>query len=222
MKNNRQEVVMRKIILLLFFITCSYSLFAHEDNVSKIIYLNGPSSSGKSTLAKTLQEALPEPYLHVGIDKMIGFMPAKINNWEGGPAPLGFSWEEATDSTGHPIHNLRVGPFAKKITHSFKNIACLLASQQYNLIIDDVAFGAIDVDEWKKALKDYKVLYVGVTTPLEILEERERARGDRCVGSARAQYFKVHENVSYDLKIDSHAETLENNVAKILRALAEK
>ena len=36
----------------------------------KIIYLNGPSSSGKTTLAKALQESLEEPYLHIGIDKV--------------------------------------------------------------------------------------------------------------------------------------------------------
>ena len=105
---------------------------------------------------------------------------------------------------------------------SLNGIAHLLASQHYNLIIDDVAFGAIEVEEWKKVLEGYKVLYVGVSTPLEVLEERERARGDRFLGSARAQYFKVHENVSYDLEIDSHIETLENNVSKVLKALAEK
>lgn len=38
----------------------------------QIIYLNGPSSSGKTTLAKALQHAFEEPFLHVGIDKIIG------------------------------------------------------------------------------------------------------------------------------------------------------
>lgn len=211
---------MKNLFLSSFCIICS--LFSNDENLSKIIYLNGPSSSGKTTLAKALQEALSEPYLHIGIDKMIGFMPAKVNNWEGGPAPLGFSWEAATDSTGHSIYNIHADPFAKKVICSLKDIAHLLASQHYNLIIDDVAFGAIEVEEWRKVLKDYNVLYIGVTTPLEVLEERERARGDRILGSARAQYFKVHKNVSYDLEIDSHIETLENNVSKVLKALAEK
>jgi chloramphenicol 3-O phosphotransferase len=182
----------------------------------KIIYLNGPSSSGKTTVAKALQEALEEPYLHLGIDKVIGFMPKKLNNWEGGPAPLGFSWEPATDPTGHPIYQIHAGPFAKKMTQTLKDLVCLLASQGYNLIIDDVAFGAIEVEGWKQALKQYRVLYVGVVTPLEILEQRERSRGDRFLGSARGQYFKVHENVAYDLEIDTHEHTLEENVAKII------
>jgi len=41
----------------------------------QVIYLNGPSSSGKTELAKALQEALDKPFLHVGIDKVIGMMP---------------------------------------------------------------------------------------------------------------------------------------------------
>lgn len=43
----------------------------------QIIYLNGPSSSGKTTLAKALQHAFDDPFLHVGIDKIIGWMPEK-------------------------------------------------------------------------------------------------------------------------------------------------
>ncbi len=183
--------------------------------MAKIIYLNGPSSSGKTTLAKALQEALSEPYLRIGIDKLIGFMPEKLNNWKGGSASLGFSWEPAKDPTGHPIYHVHAGPFAKRIVRTLKDIALLLASQHYNLIIDDVAFGAIEVEEWRKVLKDYDVLYVGVITPLHILEERERSRGDRFLGGARGQYFKVHENVAYDLEINTHTHSVEENVLKI-------
>ena len=184
-----------------------------------IIYLNGPSSSGKTTLAKALQDAFSEPYLHLGIDKIIDFMPAKINNWNGGNAPLGFSWEPSLDPTGHPVYQVRSGPFAKRITRTLKDIAILLASQHYNLIIDDVAIGAIEIEEWKQALKGFQVLYVGVVTPLEILEQREKFRGDRFLGGARGQYFKVHENVAYDLELDTHVQTLEENIAKIQLAL---
>lgn len=187
--------------------------------MSKIIYLNGPSSSGKTTIAKALQESLNEPYLLLGLDKIIGFMPEKINDWEGGPAPLGFSWKPFTDPTGQPAYQIHMGPFAKKITRTLKDITLLLASQHYNLIIDDVAFDSIEVEEWRQVLKGYHVLFVGVLTPLEILEQRERVRGNRFLGTARGQYFKVHDNVAYDLEIDTHAQTLEENVAKIKAAL---
>lgn len=190
--------------------------------MSKIIYLNGPSSSGKTTLAKRLQDDFSEPYLHIGFDKLIGCMPAKINNWEGGSATQGFSWEPAIAPTGHSIYQIHAGPFANKITKSLKDIAVLLASQKYNLIVDDVPFGAIEVAAWKEALKDYHVLYVAVTTPLDILEEREKSRGNRFLGSARGQYFKVHENVSYDIEIDTYSHTIEENVELIKQALNKK
>jgi chloramphenicol 3-O phosphotransferase len=186
-----------------------------------IIYLNGPSSSGKTTVAKALQEALSEPYLHIGIDKLIGFMPDKINNWTGGEALLGFSWKESLDPTGNSIYEIQCGPFAKKIIRTLKDIALLLASQGYHLIIDDVAFDPIEVEEWKELLKGYHTLYVGVLTPLDILEEREQRRGNRFPGTARGQYFKVHQNVSYDLEINTHTESLQTIIESIKKALSK-
>jgi chloramphenicol 3-O phosphotransferase len=43
----------------------------------RIIFLNGASSSGKSTLAKAMQQALPEPFLHVSSDHVVasGMLP---------------------------------------------------------------------------------------------------------------------------------------------------
>ena len=34
----------------------------------KVIFLNGSSSAGKTTLAIMLQQLLPEPYQHVALD----------------------------------------------------------------------------------------------------------------------------------------------------------
>jgi chloramphenicol 3-O-phosphotransferase len=48
----------------------------------QIIYLNGPSSSDKTTLAKALQKEFDLPFLHIGIDRVIGMMPEKLNNWK--------------------------------------------------------------------------------------------------------------------------------------------
>ena len=40
-----------------------------------IIVLNGGSSSGKTSLARCLQELLPEPWLALGVDDLIAAMP---------------------------------------------------------------------------------------------------------------------------------------------------
>jgi GNAT superfamily N-acetyltransferase len=91
----------------------------------------------------------------------------------------------------------------------------MLAKQGHHLIIDDVSFGKKQVDEWKELLKPFKVLWIGVNAPLPILEQREKERGNRVLGSARGQFHKVHADATYDLEIDTHHATLAENVDKI-------
>lgn len=181
----------------------------------QIIYLNGPSSSGKTTLAKALQLAFEEPFLHVGIDKIIGWMPEKVNDWKGGEAPLGYSWKKSEDESGNIIHELQAGPFAQKIGETFREVVLALAKMGHRLIIDDVSFGKQEVDKWKKTLRNFQVLWVGVNAPLPVLEQREKERGNRIVGSARGQFHKVHVGTTYDLEIDTHHSTLIENIEKI-------
>lgn len=181
----------------------------------QIIYLNGPSSSGKTTLAKAFQQEFDQPFLHIGIDRVIGMMPEKLNNWEGMPAPLGFSWKPSTDQTGHPIHEIQTGPFAKKIVQTLMQMVLTMAKMGHYVIIDDVSFGESNVDVWRDALKEYKVLWVGIKAPLNILEARERERGNRMHGSARAQYFQVHKDVIYDLEFDTNKDSLKSIIKKI-------
>jgi chloramphenicol 3-O phosphotransferase len=52
-----------------------------EFQIMKVIYLNGASSSGKTSLSKKLQDILPDNYLHIGIDTLISMMPQKTNNF---------------------------------------------------------------------------------------------------------------------------------------------
>jgi len=185
----------------------------------QIIYINGPSSSGKTTLAQALQQEFDVPFLHIGIDRVIGMMPDKLNDWEGGPAPLGFSWKPAVDETGAPVHEIQTGPFGKKMSQTLKEFVLTLVRMGHYVIVDDVAFGKCDVDAWREALKDYNVLWVGVNVPLDVLEAREKERGNRMHGSARAQYFKVHKDVVYDLEFDTSKEPLEAIVTVIKQSL---
>ncbi len=187
----------------------------------QIIYLNGPSSSGKTTLAKALQAKLEPPFLHIGLDRVIGMMPEKLNNWEGGIATEGFSWLETVDETGHLIHEIQMGPFAKTICQTLKEIVLTLARMGHYIIIDDVAFGSAEMNVWKETLKEYNVLWVGIKTPLAILEEREKTRGNRMIGSARAQHFKVHTEVLYDLECDTSKEPLEVIVKAIMKKMCK-
>jgi chloramphenicol 3-O phosphotransferase len=142
-------------------------------------------------------------------------MPEKINDWTGGEASLGFSWKKSQDESGNPIQELQAGPYAQKIGETFQQVALALAKMGHHLIIDDVSFGRPQVDEWKKVLKNFRVLWVGVNAPLSVLEQREKDRGNRILGSARGQFHKVHTDATYDLEIDTHHANTAQNVEKI-------
>ncbi|MBI5346879.1 MAG: AAA family ATPase [Chlamydiae bacterium] len=180
-----------------------------------VIFINGPSSSGKTTLAKAIQEHFSFPFLHVSLDKMIGMMPAKLNNWEGKKADQGFSWKKSKDLDGVTMHIFQKGIFAEKICASFKKVVLALLEQGHYIIIDDVAFGKQALEEWRKVLKGYLVIFVGLKVSLSVLEKREKERKNRIIGSARAQYYSVHEEASYDLEFDTASEPLESILAKI-------
>jgi chloramphenicol 3-O phosphotransferase len=56
---------------------------------------------------------------------------------------------------------------------------------------------------------------VGLFAPLEVLEARERERGDRELGLARWQYDRVHQGVVYDLELDTAVATPLENAGNI-------
>lgn len=187
-------------------------------NKGKVIFLNGPSSSGKSTLAYALQSKLHEPYLHIGIDKIIGMMPQHLNDWTGGQVDEGFWWKSAYDEHGNVLQHIQLGSYALKISLLLKSIATTILDSGINLIIDEVCVGEhSSMADWKKSLAQYKVVYVGVNASVEKLEEREKDRGDRILGSARAQWLEVHKNAIYDIELDTDKITLDDCVDMILK-----
>ncbi|MBI5346076.1 MAG: AAA family ATPase [Chlamydiae bacterium] len=188
-----------------------------NDTTPQIIFINGPSSSGKTTIAKALQGALDQPYLYLSFDRMIELMPAKINNWNEEPHPVGFSSKISKDANGNIIAQIVIGPFAEKIRQSFKEVSVTLIKSGHFLIIDDVFFQERDYDSWKEALKDYDVFWIGLKTPIAVLEEREKLRQDRTLGSARSQ-FNLSNNINYDLEIDTSKCSVEESIKLILKS----
>ncbi|CDR34211.1 GNAT family N-acetyltransferase [Criblamydia sequanensis] len=193
-----------------------------NSELAQIIYLNGPSSSGKTTLAKALQQAFEKPYLHVGIDKIIGWMPEKLNDWTGNSNPQGYSWKEGKDESGALIQELQAGPYAKKIEEVFRKIVLTLAKMGHPLIVDDISFGKHEIDLWKVVLKDFSVLWVGIRAPLFVLESREKERCNRIIGSARGQIQKVHAGMVYDLEVNTHESSISDIVESIKKAALNK
>jgi chloramphenicol 3-O phosphotransferase len=74
---------------------------------------------------------------------------------------------------------------------------------------------------WNKLLRDYPTCVVGVYCSLDVTAQREVGRLDRMPGSSAEQYFRVHEGVEYDLKLDTTNETPRSWAAQIVEYVAE-
>jgi chloramphenicol 3-O phosphotransferase len=179
----------------------------------RIIYLNGTSSAGKSTIAAALQEILEEPYLHLGIDTFLRMLPQRYR--PGGPE--GPSWALLPDGGVRPVP----GDVARRLRSGMYHAVGALVRAGNNMILDDVINGRDALVEAVELLREYDVLFVGVHCPLVILEERERAREERRPGTARGMLVGAHAHGLYDLEIDTSAASPMECAAQIKRRLQE-
>lgn len=168
-----------------------------------VIFLNGASSAGKSSIAKNLQALLDEYYLHIGIDSFINMMPDKANALTGDIiASDGFYWKPVMldDKTA-----LRVcaGEYGQLVNSAYRKAVKLLIDNGLKVIVDDVVDGNRELSIWRDLLTDKQCLYVGVYCDETVLVNREHQRGDRQIGSAIEQSRRVHQHIDYDLLVDT-------------------
>jgi chloramphenicol 3-O phosphotransferase len=165
--------------------------------MASVIFLHGASSSGKSTLARAIRERAEVPFWHYSIDHLrdSGVLPSERI------ARGDFAWREMRSSFFEGFHR-SIGSFA---------------DAGNNLIIEHI----LDTGGWRKTLAGilapHDVLFVGLHVPLDELERREAARGDRPVGSAAADYHSVHAGLRYDLELDAQVDVV-HNVERLLAA----
>ncbi len=164
---------------------------------AKIIFLNGPSSVGKSTLAHALQAALAEPFWHYSIDHLLaaGVLPkARIDSGE-------FPWATLRSSYFEGFH---------------RSIPALVEAGN-NLIVEHI----VETQEWMKRLLlllgPLDVFFVGLHCPLTELERRERERGDRCIGDARADFSVTHTFGDYDFEVNT-SDPVDRNASAVVAA----
>ena len=169
-----------------------------------IIFLNGTSSSGKTSIVKALQEIMDGYYFATGLDHFIDAAPEKIHASSDGTNPStfeGFLWVYPNGDT--QVSEVRVGPVALRLWAGMHGAAAALATTGSDVIIDDVIFDSRVLAEAINTLYPFNVLFVGVRCPFEIAEQREQARRNRTQGLVKAHYDLVHSHGIYDFEVDT-------------------
>jgi len=164
------------------------------EHYGKIILLNGTSSSGKTSIAKELERIL-DGYSYVSIDYF-----------------------------GREFKRLHQAELVKKrpqgaldyVVSKFHDDIARRALARENIVVDHVLQEQVWVDDCARKLADYEVILVGIKCPIDVLEQREIARGDRIIGIAKYQFGCVHNNKLYDLEINT-AEASPTHCAEVIR-----
>ncbi len=145
-----------------------------------IIFLNGTSSSGKTSIANELLQKLEDPYFYFSVDKFLEpSMPLKIN--------MDFKKDMEIIERAISGFNRALQAYVESIDF---------------MIVDHVLHHKSWLNDVARALSHSEVFFVGITAPLQVLEERESTRADRQCGTAKAQ-FDLISSYQYDLVIDT-------------------
>jgi chloramphenicol 3-O phosphotransferase len=178
----------------------------------QIIILNGVGSVGMSSTARALQTIAAAPFLHVAMDAFAEMLPQALLGHDDG---LVF---ETIQDEGRPSVVIRTGSVFERVMRGMRHAVAAMAGQGNHLIVDDVWTGGHEAQDYRALLSAFEVRTVGLFAPLEVLEARERARGDRAIGLARWQFDRVHQGVRYDLEIATTAATPQQSAQRICDA----
>ena len=128
--------------------------------------------------------------------------------------PDGMIFETVQDR-GSPSVVIKTGPVMERTMRGMRHAIAALASQESDLVVDDVMMRGADADEYRALLTGTNLRFVGLFAPLEVLERRELARGDRQLGLARWQFDRVHRGQKYDLELETSGSTPTQNAERI-------
>lgn len=176
-----------------------------------LIFLNGTSSAGKTTLARELQERLASPHLLTGIDDAFAMLPNRLHNHRDG-----FYF----DRDHRNKVRLNFGEFGRATLKAHHRSVAAIAKSGIDLICDEVILTDELRQDWMTVLADLDVTLIGVHCSLDELQRRESARGDRIIGQAEGQIDLVHEGMTYDIEVDTTVLPSSEVADQIVREIA--
>lgn len=172
--------------------------------MSKIIFLNGISSSGKTSIVKAIQHLAPIPFLHIGVDTMIDMMPAQYLSF-GNKSREGCYFEIGKNEYGRTI-SCNVGYYGSRVFKAGVEIIKTLVYNYLDLIVDEVIWDLNRMNDYLIALQSHEVIFVKVYCSRKSAQEREILRSDREIGLANHQYDQLQlMKWQYDVEVDTDA-----------------
>ena len=144
------------------------------------IVLHGPTSAGKSSIAKALQVNSPTPVFHIAMDAF---------------SCMSNRADMRSDEEREQAFRLH----CRNLQSTLRNVA----ASHFDIVVDLVLRDEGELAACFAALSPRPTFLIGVFCPLEILEERERAREDRGNGMAREQFGHPAFKREYAMKIDT-------------------
>lgn len=163
--------------------------------MKRIILLNGASSSGKSTLATAIKESLK----------------LKCN--------LEYEIISIDDFLKMTSNDVIYGDDVYDISPMLCERARKLLQMKEGIIIDHVITSERIYRILRESLQHYDFLSVHVTCPIQILKEREKQRGNRCIGSAEASLQYLYPKGGYEVMVDTYEMSTSDCVSKIIQML---
>ncbi len=172
----------------------------------KVIFLNGSSSAGKTTLAIMLQQLLDEPYQHLALDQFRDGMPGRyrgLNSPDGAPGERGLNIVPQ-EKDGQLLTHIRFGDHGERVLQGMRRAIAAFARAGNNVIIDDLLFKPTYLDDYARALSGIPTWLIGIRCSLEVVNDRESRRSGRFPGTAASHFDAVHAHrAGYDLEVDT-------------------
>ena len=159
-----------------------------------IIFLNGASSSGKTSLARALQEAWDGPLIYWSLDHVISQLPFSYTG-EGEYSKEGFelvSTAIVAREHGYALNDLSAAYIGQ------------ISGLGYDIVVDYVLLEETMLRPFVDNFREIEVCFVGIDCQEDVIARRNEARKDRAPGLSVPQRQSVHFCRSlYDLELDS-------------------
>ena len=204
-----------------------------------VIFLNGTSSAGKTTLAYALQEQFSAAYQHIALDQFRDGLPAKYRGLNSPPGSFGqmglnvvpvpalvveaaIQANSSAPAASRKLYTqVKFGKIGKQMLHGMRRGIKAMAQAGNNVIIDDIILEAEFLLDYLDVLRDISVYFVGVRCPIDIINQREAKRLGRFPGTAEGHQEICHQHACYDVEVDTSQLNPEECAARVIARLAE-